>query len=272
MRNPSLITAWSLLLLQIYGCSTLPPSRYSLSQDRAPDRVVDFNRIPDATPRPEPLSRYGNPDSYVVQGKRYYRLDSSAGYSKRGTASWYGEKFHGHRTSSGEPFNMYRMTAAHKTLPLPTYARVTNLENGRSVVVKINDRGPFHDDRIIDLSYAAAGKLGILAKGTGRVEVVTLDPKNTRPIQAAQKTDSSIPAIHYVQVGAFKEHLNAANLERQLSDSFSSDVKVRSARTDRGVVYRVQVGPFISEAQAISARQQLQEMGMPELVLVNETP
>jgi rare lipoprotein A len=145
-----------------------------------------FADAQDAVPRAEPKSKYGNPDSYVVFGKRYYTKDSAAGHVERGVASWYGPKFHGRRTSSGEPYNMYAMTAAHKTLPLPTYARVTNLGNGRSAVVKINDRGPFHGDRVIDLSYAAANKLGVVAEGTARVEVRAIDPRRPETAPAPE--------------------------------------------------------------------------------------
>jgi rare lipoprotein A len=139
--------------------------------------LPDPSGIPDAVPKVEPKSKYGNPESYVVFGKRYHTKSSSNGYVERGVASWYGPDFHGRKTSSGERYDMYAMTAAHKTLPLPTYARVTNVKNGRSAVVKINDRGPFHGDRIIDLSYSAARKLGVVAKGTAMVEVKAIDPR-----------------------------------------------------------------------------------------------
>ena len=137
----------------------------------------EFTDAPDALPKVEPRSKYGNPDSYVVFGKRYKTKTSSAGHVERGVASWYGKKFHGRRTSSGERYDMYAMTAAHKSLPLPTYAKVTNLENGRTAVVRINDRGPFHGDRVIDLSYTAARKLGVVSKGTAVVEVRAIDPR-----------------------------------------------------------------------------------------------
>ncbi|MGE5153682.1 MAG: septal ring lytic transglycosylase RlpA family protein [Bdellovibrio bacteriovorus] len=126
----------------------------------------------------EPLSRSGNPASYQVRGKRYFTKPTSAGHVERGLASWYGRQFHGRKTSSGERYNMYAMTAAHKTLPLPSYVRVTNMENGRSAVVKVNDRGPFHGPRVIDLSYSAAKKLGVINKGTAMVEVRAIDPAN----------------------------------------------------------------------------------------------
>jgi len=156
------------LTLLAGGCATGP--------DTASRRTIDPDALPDAVPRVEPLSKYGNPPTYEVFGKRYYTLPSSRGFVQRGIASWYGEDFHGKRASSGEPYDMFAMTAAHKELPLPTYARVTNLDNGRSIVVKINDRGPFHANRIIDLSWAAASKLRIAAKGTGLVEVRAIDP------------------------------------------------------------------------------------------------
>jgi len=177
--------------LLLGGCA-LPPS--GVQQDGLGSHIPPASEladIPDATPRPETLSRYGNPPSYRVQGHEYRTLTSSRGYKERGIASWYGNKFHGRRTSSGEPYDMFAMTAAHKTLPLPTYARVTNLRNGRSVVVKINDRGPFHNNRLIDLSYAAAWKLGITAEGTGLVEVEALQARAPEPDPA---TTESHPA------------------------------------------------------------------------------
>ncbi len=161
---------WALLLS---GCSSTGGSRTLGENEQIPG---DLENIPDAVPRVEPRARYGNPATYVVFGKRYHTKTSSQGHVERGLASWYGPNFHGRKTSSGERYDMYQMTAAHKSLPLPTYARVTNLENGRSAVVKINDRGPFHGPRVIDLSYAAATKLGVVKKGTAMVEVRAIDP------------------------------------------------------------------------------------------------
>ena len=137
---------------------------------------INFDEIPDAIPRAELKSRSGNPETYVIDGVTYRVMDTSDGYREQGIASWYGGYFHGRRTSSGDVYDMYLMTAAHKSLPLPTYVRVTNLANGRSVVLRVNDRGPFVGDRIIDLSFAAATKLGMAAQGTAQVEVVALDP------------------------------------------------------------------------------------------------
>lgn len=163
----------SVILLLVGGCA----GQGSRDSDRASDyQRLDSGEIPDAVPRVEPRSKYGNMASYKVGGRVYYTKQDARGHVERGLASWYGTKFHGRRTSSGEPYNMYTMTAAHKTLPLPCYAQITNLDNGRSAVVRINDRGPFHSNRIIDLSYAAANKIGVFPKGTANVELRGIDP------------------------------------------------------------------------------------------------
>lgn len=166
----------ALLLLGLTGCGSSP--KRVADGDGAPSSGIPD--LADAVVREEAPSRYGNPPSYVVFGKRYYTMKSAAGYRERGIASWYGTKFHGRRTSSGERYDMYRMTAAHKSLPLPTYVEVRNLGNGRTVVLRVNDRGPFHDGRVIDLSYAAALKLDIVRTGTGLVEVRALSPGERR--------------------------------------------------------------------------------------------
>jgi len=177
----------SILILLLSGCAT----KRTIKRDGPPKHIPPhLLKTPDAVPKIEPLSRYGNrfgkngrSNTYVALNKRYHVLPTSRGYKARGHASWYGTQFHGRRTSSGEPYNMFAMTAAHPTLPLPTYAKVTNLLNGKSVVVKITDRGPFHPNRLIDLSYVAAAKLGILGRGTGYVEVVSIDPRDHHPKQ-----------------------------------------------------------------------------------------
>ncbi|MBK5966133.1 hypothetical protein CCR95_19120 [Thiocystis minor] len=163
-----------LLLALLSGCASQVDRP---DGDDIPPRIA---RIPDAVPRVEPLSKSGNPESYVVFGKRYRTQRSSRGYVERGLASWYGKPFHGRKTSSGEIYDMHAMSAAHKTLPLPTYARVTNIENGRSIVIRINDRGPFHGPRLIDLSHTAAVKLGVVKTGTAMVEVRAIDPKRPK--------------------------------------------------------------------------------------------
>lgn len=174
----------------LLGCS-------AIGQDGAPGGNFDASNVPDAVPRAEPLSKYGNKPSYVVRGKRYSVVRDVAHYDKVGSASWYGTKFHGQRTSSYEPYDMYKMTAASTTLPIPSYVRVTNLENGRTVVVKVNDRGPFHSSRIIDLSYAAAKKLGYTGKGTAKVRVTGIDagrPGESSGLFAQNKVGAPSPA------------------------------------------------------------------------------
>lgn len=158
--------------------STCPPHKpcKKEEQDGPPLIHPDVSKVPDAKPKIEPQSKYGNPPKYKALGKEYKVMKHSKGYTAEGMASWYGQKFHGKRTSSGEPYDMFSMTAAHPSLPLPTYAQVKNLENGKEVIVKINDRGPFASNRIIDLSYTAARKLGLYNKGTAKVRVTAIDP------------------------------------------------------------------------------------------------
>jgi len=200
-------------LLLLAACAQTPrhPSPAHPAAATPPATVVprnapDVNQIPDAIPREEPRSPYGNPPFYTVGGRRYAVLPSASGYVERGVASWYGTEFHGLRTSTGEPYDMFAMTAAHKTLPLPCYARVTNLSNGRSVVVRINDRGPFIANRIIDLSYSAAARLDMIRSGTAFVELDVLSPAapalsasmpvNVPAAQAASVGVSSVPAMN----------------------------------------------------------------------------
>lgn len=196
----TLILILGLVLASLTGCSSSGDKHAEGNQavgagdtgdigDSAPSRPPrGLASVPDAVPKSEPKAKYGNPKSYVVFGKRYYTKPSSQGHVETGGASWYGTKFHGRKTSSGERYNMYAMTAAHKTLPLPTYAKVTNLENRRSVIVKINDRGPFHGKRIIDLSYAAATKLGVVKNGVARVEVRAIDTARPEALESVRPT------------------------------------------------------------------------------------
>lgn len=205
--------------------------------------------MPDAVPVAEPRSRYGNPKAYEVMGQRYFVLDSAAGYKERGRASWYGTKFHGRRTSSGEPYDMYQMTAAHKTLPLPTYVRVTRKSNGRSVVVRVNDRGPFHTGRIIDLSYAAAARLDLLKEGSAEVEVEALDP-GTQPARA--------PATPFLELAATDDPVYAVSVREDASGLGVGAIEIRTFEQGEGVVYRVLAGPFHDGASLEAARRQLQ--------------
>lgn len=179
---------WVSLASALAGCSTVPDSQRSAGP---PIKIPEAPSVPsdEPVPRAEPPSRTGNSDTYVVFGRRYRVRETSEGYCERGIASWYGWDFHGRKTSSGPPFNMYELTAAHKSLPLPTYVRVTNLDNGFNIVVKVTDRGPFVGRRLIDLSYAAAVRLGMEGQGTAPVEVVALAPYQTLPSLAARRAE-----------------------------------------------------------------------------------
>jgi rare lipoprotein A len=226
--------------------STVPP--VLVTPPPLPDSVAD------AIPRIEPRARNGNPPFYDVFGKRYYVLSSSVDYWERGVASWYGPGFHKVRTSTGEPYDMYGMTAAHKTLPLPAYVRVTNLQNGRSVVVRVNDRGPFVGNRIIDLSYTAAAKLDMLRNGTAMVDVRTLDPSTPPPLITASTAavpgavTPASPAL-FVQAGAFSDPANAQRLAEKLRSGSYGKVFVRDDQIAGRRMYRVRIGPVPDVAQ-----------------------
>ncbi len=270
----------------LIGCAADEPvSRYSQSQDTAPARIMDPATLKDAVPRVEPKSRWGNAESYVVLGTRYQTLASNENYVERGVASWYGTKFHGHRTSSGDTYDMYQMSAAHKSLPLPTYAQVTNLRNGKSVIVKINDRGPFHDNRLIDLSYAAAAKLDILSAGTGLVEVRAIDPQRhltdqKKPEITASKpkiatsqqpvTETSSDPVMYLQLGAFSDPDNAERLRSRLDGlELPGKLHISEGVAGKQRVYRVRVGPLPTVDSADQASRALATRGIdsPRIVI-----
>lgn len=264
-RHTTINLAALSLLAALAGCSIGPSIIEQDIIDSGPSTAppVDIDSIPDAVPTFESRSRYGNPSSYVVRGKRYYTKQSSKGYQERGIASWYGKKFHGRRTSSGETYNMYGMSAAHKTLPLPTYARVTNLRNNRSVVLKINDRGPFHDNRLIDLSYTVAHKLGIIGSGTGLVEVRALTPGEPEPSPASPVESVATEATRlYLQVGAFGSRDNANRLQSRLQSDLNTNVRVQEGRSADQLVYRVQVGPISGVDGADSLSKRLDGLGI----------
>ena len=235
--------------------------------DRAPKRPPDVSGVPDAVPRAEPRSSSGNPPSYEVFGRRYHVLDSASGYRERGVASWYGEKFHGRRTSSGEPYDMYAMTAAHKTLPLPAYVRVTNLQNGKSVVVRVNDRGPFVDNRLIDLSYAAAVRLEMTRAGTAMVEVESVGPSTRR--EAAETEPTPAPDGMFVQAGAFRSRANAESLVRMIRSAVPGGHQVFVKQDQMGgqPIYRVRVGPVAGVDDFDRIVEQMARIGIPDAYL-----
>lgn len=253
---------------------TIPPDFHV--KDGAPRIRFDPNDITPAVPKWEPYSKYGNRASYSVLGKTYYVLDKPKDFKQTGIASWYGTKFHGRRTSSWEYYDMFAMTAAHKTLPLPSYVKVTNLENKRSTIVRINDRGPFHDGRIIDLSYAAAHVLGVASKGTAPVAIELITPPKqtkkstekpatqalaTPPLEAKQThpqadidivaSNASLPVKNasdpdqlYLQVGAFGALETAQNLQAKLMEIISHPVSISPVAAKSTRLLRVMIGPF----------------------------
>ncbi len=229
-------------------------------RDGAPDFHVDVSNIPNARPRYLPQSKYGNPESYVVKGKLYFTRSSAKGFRQRGIASWYGTQFHSRLTSSGERYNMLAMTAAHKTLPLPTFVRVTNLNNGKTVIVKINDRGPFKKGRIIDLSYAAAKKIGMTKTGTAPVEIVALPPFN-KPA----KNRYALPYV--VQYAAFKDKNNAIRYRRKLQDK----TRYRNIFIDRiNGLYTVRSGPYKTAKYASKIAQKAKWVGYTQAYILQQ--
>lgn len=251
----------SVSLIFLASCST------HRVKDGPPDFYVDEKKIPDAVPKIEPLAKYGNMRSYRVMGKEYYVMQNLKHYDEVGVASWYGTQFHNRLTSSGERYSLLSMTAAHKTLPLPTYVEVTNLVNHRKVIVKVNDRGPFAPNRIIDLSYVAAKKLGMLKFGTATVRVRAINPVvESKPTFLAQDHPFKAPKVFnvakavYLQVGAFRDRTRALRLKNQLSSLFFHPV-IMTVPSFTSRFYRVQIGPLpIQTAQKITLR--LKSLGL----------
>jgi rare lipoprotein A len=299
-------------LLLLAACAHAPPRPGPAHPPTAapsatvlPHNAPDANQVPDAVPREEPRSAFGNPPFYYVAGHRYVVLPSSSGYTERGVASWYGTEFHGLRTSTGEPYDMFAMTAAHKTLPLPCYARVTNLSNGRSVVVRINDRGPFVANRIIDLSYSAASRLDMIRNGTAFVQVDVLNPAAppltaSMPVSApaAQEASagfSSVPAMSptavapqapaaptpapaptptagaslYIQVGAYSRAENADGAVRRLRAAGLENVFALAPDAHQPL-QRVRIGPIANVQQFDSTVARLGALGFPNARLAQD--
>ena len=237
--------------------------------DSAPAGGAGGAQVPaDAVPRAEPLSRSGNPPSYVVFGERYHTLKSAAGFTERGIASWYGTKFHGRRTSSGETYDMYAMTAAHKNLPLPTYVRVTNLENGKQAVVKVNDRGPFVAGRIIDLSYSAATKLDIVRAGTAQVQIEAITPGQDVPVVNAPTASPGGAKGVYVQAGAFAQAANAYSIRTRLAAIPVAPIVTHRLTRAGASLTVVRVGPFANANTAHAMLQKLLNAGINDAQMV----
>jgi rare lipoprotein A len=260
--------------LALAGCSitahrpaTRPPAPAPTPAASVPAPPPDIGAIGDAVPRAEPRSAHGNPAFYDVFGQRYYVLPSAEGYLERGVASWYGPTFHGGNTSSGELYDMYGMTAAHKTLPLPSYARVTNLRNGKSVIVRINDRGPFVANRLIDLSYTAAAKLDMIQGGTTLVEVRALTPGV--PDELTRSVESPAAAL-YVQAAAFADPDNAQRTLARLQAAGLSNASIVSPVEGRSHLYRVRLGPVRSVAEFDEVAARLATLGFADARLASD--
>jgi len=220
-------------------------------QDGPPSQMINPQLIPDPIPKNEPKSLYGNPESYVALGKRYFVSADSKNYHEIGIASWYGTKFHQKRTSSGEAYDMFKMTAAHKSLPLPTYLRVTNLDNGKEIIVRVNDRGPFRDNRLIDLSYAAASRLGIVENGTAAVEVEAIN----FPKEAPEKPI-------YIQAGAFEQKQNAVKFASRIKNLFKRPAILSQEENPSQTIYRVRIGPFVNRQLAKLIQSRMIQAGL----------
>ena len=229
---------------------------YYLDDGPGDNPPPDLDAIPDAVPKPEVLNKYAN-RPYLALGHEYTPLATAQGYKAEGLASWYGRRFNGKRTASGETYNMYAMTAAHPTLPLPSYARVTSLATGKSVVVRVNDRGPFHSKRIIDLSYTAAHKLGIVQGGSGRVEVESITPEEIASSRDAGSHSGSDSGT-YLQLGSFTSRANAEKLLARAAtqlDAQSNELVILN-HDER---YRVALGPYADTDSADQAAREVQQ-------------
>jgi rare lipoprotein A len=287
-------TALFALMMVLNACTSITDHNRDMqdTKDSGPTVPVNVSHIPNATPHPVVRTTAGNKSPYVVFGKRYTVLTDSHGFRQRGDASWYGTKFHGNRTSNGEIYNMYAMTAAHKSLPIPSYVKVTNVANRRSVVVRVNDRGPFHSDRIIDLSYAAAKKLGYAEMGVAPVIVEDVTPKTDSGLIASEEADSASTALAtsldttnsdtvkvsehlpsfasppaYVQVGAFRQRQTAEQLRIKLMAIIKHPVAVARSHDDW---YRVRIGPVHTVQSVAYLRRDLESRGHAKPLVVYE--
>ncbi len=261
-QNKTALLALLISSLSLFGCAT---------GDRAPGGFVRDD-TPNAVPRNEPLSRYGNPSSYTVMGKTYKVMQQANGFKEEGLASWYGTKFHGRRTSSGEPYNMYAMTAAHKHLPLPSYVEVMHKQNGRKIIVKVNDRGPFHEGRIIDLSYAAARKLGISATGTGPVSIRVINTAalDLNASDVVMPPDNNVRGKIHVQVAAMGTESAAESMAGKLRSKQMQSVRVHVVENDGNKLYRVRIGPLPNVDLAYKVINDLNGIGVDSARVVVE--
>lgn len=268
----AVIASSLVLVLLLASCAS--------TRDSAPANYSkQWHEIPDAVPEKVSRSKYGNPDSYEVFGETYFVKDVASDFEQHGIASWYGTKFHGRRTSSGEEYDMYAMTAAHKTLPIPVYVEVTNRDNGRKAIVRVNDRGPFHEGRIIDLSYAAATKLGVAQTGTANVKIRLVGPgydaeEDISTIAAKPAAEQKVKTVLadndrlYVQVAAFTTEKNALKHIEKLKDQGFFDVRLHVEKNSKATFYRVRIGPLPSEHVARNILASLEDKNHRDLQII----
>lgn len=284
--SPGALALLLLAAVLVAGCAStgnerVSDSRYTMDQDAGPDRHFDVSTVVEPEPRYEAPTSAGNQSPYEVWGETYRVLDDAHGYEATGTASWYGRKFHGHKTSNGETYDMYELTAAHRSLPLPTFLRVTNLENDRSTIVRVNDRGPFHGDRLIDLSYAAASVLGFQGQGTARVhiEAVATRPDNQQASRDAgdagdagsEGGDAKKSESLFVQVGAFGNLSAATQLRDQLFLVAGPRVHLVEAAVSGGTVHRVWVGPFENRREAEQEKSVIERNNLGQPIIISRS-
>nr|WP_282571383.1 septal ring lytic transglycosylase RlpA family protein [Methylonatrum kenyense] len=276
--------------LILAACSSTPDAPPDKERDRGPEVAPDTSQLEDVVPRNEPRSRYGNPESYEVFGQTYHVMaEMPRTFEEEGIASWYGKKFHGRRTSSGEPYDMYKLTAAHRELPIPAYVHVTNLDNGRELVVRVNDRGPFARNRIIDLSYAAAQRLDMVDAGVAPVRIELLHADDDVPAvadsgdgvneaggnvvqaSAAERLPGEVEEAtgnrgsngdprYFLQAGAFSERGNAERLKERLHQARFDEIRIDNAGD--GGLYRVQLGPVSSVEAVDQLSRELEDHGI----------
>lgn len=251
-----------LIVLLISSCSkktekrtpVTNEGRYSISQDVAPTKTdFDIGNLEQWDIKPESRSRYGNHSPYVVFGKTYYVADTKKDFEQSGTASWYGKKFHGHTTSNMEIFDMYKLTAAHRTLPLPCYVEVTNIDNNKKIVVRVNDRGPFKSKRIIDLSWAAAKALDYDKKGLANVHIKLLHPESKGKPEtqvAFTALSMNMEGSKYLQIGAYSQKITALDVVKKLSQVIVLPIHVTDTLA-ANPLYRVRIGPLTEESNIV---------------------
>lgn len=299
-KGSLLCLAFACLLLLMSGCTSKPAGRYSIKQDTAPNFKYSDIEYPEIVPTFEPYNKWTS-RPYKVLGKHYKPISTGLGFEQEGSASWYGQKFHGHKTANGEIFDMFALTAAHKTLPLPSFIRVSNLDNGKTAIVRVNDRGPFHGNRVLDLSYGAAKKLGYHKHGVARVKIEIIHVSENgdirlgkgpdlysynegeliankpivqaKPSQIAQtQTDALVSDSE--QTGFFVQVMAMSNGEkaRSLATGLSNLLQVPNMVPKIENIYKLQLGPLVNEQKAIKIIQELKKIGFEQAFTVEVSP